>query len=388
MSRSNRLSASTLCPAVAVVVAVVAVLNVLLEPVAPELGVTRRGDLAGAGLALLAALPLAVVWRFPWPATIATVSATVAAVLLGYSASIFVLMALIALGVACAFVAAREAVPLTALVLIAMGVTAQLAPQPLSTAGLVINGVAFVLAALLGGAAQVQRRYARDLEERSAELLALRQVETRAAVEHERLRIAREVHDVVGHALAAITIHSRVARRRLTSDPPSAATAIDEIEALSTSALSETREAIGRLRSDDELAELRPRPGLDDLDELIARLRSPELHVELDRDAPTDGVSTAVQAAAFRIVQESLSNVAKHAQRGSALVTLRQADGALRIEVRDDGPPVAPGREGHGLPGMRERAAALGGSFDAGPVATGGWLVRATLPTASAAAAS
>jgi signal transduction histidine kinase len=236
-----------------------------------------------------------------------------------------------------------------------------------------------ILAALATGIGDTLR----SLHQRNAELDALRAVEAREAVAQDRVRIAREVHDVVGHALAGIALQARAGRRLLERDPPRAGEALREIDELATRALGETREAIGRIRSADEQAELRPQPRLDDLDELVGRLREGDLRVDLVREGDPSAVPALVQTAAFRIVQEALSNVVKHAGPAHVAVRVAATDAELEVDVRDDGrrTPVDDGR-GHGLGGMRERAAQFGGSLTAGPAAGGGWRVQARLPIA------
>jgi signal transduction histidine kinase len=219
------------------------------------------------------------------------------------------------------------------------------------------------------------------LEYHARQLEELRAAERREVVAQERLRIAREVHDVVGHALAAIALHARVGARRLSRDPSGTARSLDEISQLAASALAETREAVGQLRTTGG-ADLRPQRGLDDLDDLVAALSASDVSVTLRREGEGSPVPTGVQAAAYRIVQESLSNVARHARPASAAVLLRREPQALIVDVSDNGQTAADQNvEGHGLLGMRERALGLGGTLEAGPGPNGGWRVHATLPT-------
>ena len=191
------------------------------------------------------------------------------------------------------------------------------------------------------------------------------------------MRIAREVHDVVGHSLVGIALQARAARRRLEREPARAAEAIDEIDKLATSALAETRQAVGVIR-----AEMGPQPTLKQLDELVAHLQTPDMQVRLERDA--GDVPVLVQSTAYRIVQEALSNVAKYARPATATVSVRRTGDALAVEVRDNGSGNGARGVGggHGLQGMRERAELCGGTLDAGPASDGGWVVSARLPIA------
>jgi signal transduction histidine kinase len=155
---------------------------------------------------------------------------------------------------------------------------------------------------------------------------------------------------------------------------------LQDIEELAARALGETRETIGLIRAPGQPAELRPQPRLEDLDELVSHLQEDDLRVTLHREGDPARVPAVVQASAYRIVQEALSNVVKHARPASAVVTVLVDDGAVELDVHDDGRrlPADDGR-GHGLRGMRERAAQFGGSVDAGPDPAGGWRVHARL---------
>jgi signal transduction histidine kinase len=254
-----------------------------------------------------------------------------------------------------------------------------------NAAFLVYNIAVVALVVVLGSGLQVQREYARALESRTRELQELRDVERREAIAQERLRIARELHDIVGHALAAITLHAQVARRRLTADPKLLAEPLNEIVELSSSALAQTRETVGLMRGEGDPTALGPLPTLDDLDDLVAGLRSADARIELIRDGAGAAVPRRVQSAGYRIAQEALSNVIKHAGAAKAVVTVRQAPRELTVEVRDDGARVAdPVQAGSGIRGMRERAAALGGTLEAGPGSDGGWAVTARFPIGQA----
>lgn len=376
--------------ACAVALAAGTIVEVLLEshPAAQEIdGIA--GAAVGIAVALLATLPLLAIERAPRVAPLLTASGFTATVMLGYSANIGALAIVAGPGLAAFQVGFRGALPAVAASVAALVVAPIHLDGQLTTGALVNVGV-ILLATLLGAAGRTQERYAGELEARTRELEALIGVETREAVAQERLRIARDVHDVVGHALAAIALHARVAGRRLARDPAGAARSLAEVAELATSALAETRDAVGPLRRPGDAAELRPQPSLDDLDELVRRLRDSGLAVELHRQLGGGTIPAVVQAAAFRIVQESLSNVVHHASRGTATVELRRDASALRVEVHDDGPaggPLGDGADataGHGLLGMRERALGLGGSLEAGPGPDGGWRVRATLPIAQA----
>jgi signal transduction histidine kinase len=242
------------------------------------------------------------------------------------------------------------------------------------------------LAALAGDVLRGQHAYARTLEQRTEELARLRGAEKRDAIVAERARIARDMHDIVGHALAAIALQARAGHRRLAQGAVDRAdVALREIDTLAGQALSDTRRAVGLLRSADAGVAPAGQPALDELDELVAALRTDDIQIDVHHEGPAVALPAPVQAAAYRIVQEGLSNVVKHAQPAHATVTLRQDDEGLLVDIRDDGAPRdRVHRPGHGLRGMRERVEAVGGTLHAGPAAGGGWHVRARLPQAPA----
>jgi signal transduction histidine kinase len=244
--------------------------------------------------------------------------------------------------------------------------------------------VALVLGALAAGdAVRARQELVRVLaQEEERERAALAQ----HRFDEQRLRYAHELHDVVGHALVAINVRAaaaaHLARREQGASPVGA---LEEIASTSAEALGELRAALKGLRSDDSVP-LRPAgAGLADLGDLIAGVKGAGLTVELDMAAATEAVPPAVGHAGYRIVQEGLTNVLRHSTAKHARVRIRHDEGALLVEVLDDGQAVTGTGGGivgggHGLLGMRERAAALGGSCEAGPAPGGGWRVRARIP--------
>jgi signal transduction histidine kinase len=206
--------------------------------------------------------------------------------------------------------------------------------------------------------------------------------ESERRVAHERLRIARELHDTVAHAITTITVQSGTALHLLDARPTLARGALTAIRGTAKTALAEMRATVDLLRGGDPSVPDRD-AGLDRLPELVAAVRAAGLELHLDIDPGTGGrLHGALDHAAYRIVQESLTNVLRHAgPRARAHAVLRCGQEIVAIEVADDGvgPGSTPG-SGHGLAGMRERAEALGGVVDAGPRPGGGFAVRATLP--------
>jgi len=206
-----------------------------------------------------------------------------------------------------------------------------------------------------------------------------REREADQRVGEERLRIAREVHDVVAHAMVAINVQAGVAAHLLDQDPGQAREALLHIKRTSGEALTDLRATLGVLRDPGQSAPVGPAAGLGDLETVADQLRAAGVEVTVDVDA--DGVPSPVHSASYRIVQEALTNVLRHARAQQASVVVRALEDRLTIVVADDGTGAgAPGGAGAGVRGMRERAAALGGTLDAGPAADGGWRVEAALP--------
>lgn len=260
-----------------------------------------------------------------------------------------------------------------------------------------VSNVGIVVAAvLLGDAVRTRRAARRAEEERRAQEAREREHDARARLAEERLRIARDVHDVVAHSIVAINVQAGVAAHLLRTRPEHAEAALLEIKRVSGSALTDLRTTLGVLRTDDdpEGTPLRPTDPLGRLDELAEPLRAAGVAVDLRIDGAVDEVPTAVGTAAFRIVQEALTNVLRHAGAASAAVEVRVAEGQVGVVVTDDGgrghavPAAAvagsSGGAGAGVRGMRERAATVGGTAEAGPGADGAWTVRARLPLAGA----
>jgi signal transduction histidine kinase len=206
----------------------------------------------------------------------------------------------------------------------------------------------------------------------------------RRRADEERLRIARELHDVLAHSISVINVQAGVGLALLDTDPEQARTALTTIKAKSKEALDEVRQVLGALRTPGD-APRAPAPGLDRLPELVQQAASAGLSVEIEGEPPT--LPPGADLAAFRIVQEALTNVVRHSQSRHARVRLEHGDGTLRLRIDDDGPATGAdaGGSGNGLAGMRERAVALGGTIEAGPRPDGGFRVLAVLPLKASA---
>ena len=205
------------------------------------------------------------------------------------------------------------------------------------------------------------------------------------AVADERSRLARELHDIVSHNLSVVVLQAGGARAQGSAAAPAA---LEKIERSGREALFEMRRLLGVLRGDDEVATVAPQPGLAQLAPLVDRVRAAGLPVEVSIDGDRSGLSPALELSVYRIVQEALTNVLKHAGPATARVDIRCGEDAVTIEVADDGcgSDATPSFTGHGLVGMQERVALFGGSLDAIPGADGGFVVRARLPLAAGAA--
>ena len=276
-----------------------------------------------------------------------------------------------------------------------------------------------LIAWTLGDSMRYRRAYYANLEERAARLERDRDAQARIAAAAERARIARELHDVVAHNVSVMVVQSDGAAYALGSDPARAREALAAISATGRQALAEMRALLGVLRKSDdddpppdppvltaaaaagnearpepdllsgasEPASLTPMPGIDQLDDLLAQARAAGLTVTCTIDGEPRPLAGGTALAAYRIVQESLTNTRKHAgPLARASVLLRYSPDALEIIIADDGLGGAAACDGggHGLTGMRERAAMYGGSVRAEPVAGGGFLVTARLPVAPA----
>ncbi|HEV8563157.1 MAG TPA: sensor histidine kinase [Actinophytocola sp.] len=242
---------------------------------------------------------------------------------------------------------------------------------------------ASVMSAALGESVRSRRVIAAEAVARAELAERTREEEARARVDAERLRIAREVHDTVAHAIAIINVQSGVTAHVLDKRPDRAREALRAIEQTSSRALREMRAILGVLRDDSDGRG--PHPGLDQIDELTAKARDAGLDVTLEATSPATPLPSAVGSAAYRILQESITNVIRHVGPTRVTVAVSPGVDALEIRVTDAGNGTGNGTgalPGRGILGMRERCQLLGGELDAGPVPGGGFEVTARLPLA------
>ncbi|KUL28926.1 hypothetical protein ADL15_30240 [Actinoplanes awajinensis subsp. mycoplanecinus] len=236
--------------------------------------------------------------------------------------------------------------------------------------GLAMMAGAFALGLVMRRQRHETARAERAREEHAAE-----------AVAAERARIARDLHDVVAHAISVIVLQARGGRRMLAVDPDQSRAAFDAVELLAGQAMTDMRRMLGLARTPGAGADLAPQPSLRHLDALIDGLSRPGLRLVTDVTGDLAGVPPGVDVAGYRIVQESLTNVLRHAGASTASVAVRVSPERLEIEVADDGAGSAgPSATGFGLVGMRERVSLYHGTFDAGNDPRGGFRVHACLP--------
>jgi signal transduction histidine kinase len=236
---------------------------------------------------------------------------------------------------------------------------------------------------LLGHYVRTRRLLVAELEQRAVDLEREREQRAGRAVAEERLRIARELHDILAHTLSVVAVQAGTGRLVAPTQPGEAIKALTAVEETTRSAMNEMRQVLTVLRADDDAAaSVTPAPGLGDLAGLVAQVAEAGIAVDVRVEGEPRPIPTTVGLAAYRITQEALTNVIKHAGPAHAWVVVRYTDDDVVVEVRDDGHATASTATGggHGLIGMRERAAVHGGKLTAGPAPNGGFLVRARLP--------
>jgi signal transduction histidine kinase len=332
------------------------------------------GAFAAQVLLLVAAcLPLA--FRHRWPLGVLVVTGVATALFPVVSSGTPTELALIVASYSASSLLDRREVTRLALpIASACALVAQIAEQRHGNWVEVLVGVSIaVLLPMLFGRIVYNRRLRIRLDrERAAS----------DAVAEERARIARELHDVVAHAIGVMVVQAGAARTVIDRDPAAAKTAMAEVETTGRTGLAEMRRLIGVLTADGAAGGLAPQPGLAQLDELVRTVRSAGLAVEILREGEARPLPAGVDVNAYRVIQEALTNALKHAGTAHASVRLGYRDDALDIEVADDGRgPLSTGDgSGHGLVGMRERVGVFGGTLETGARPGGGFVVHATLP--------
>jgi signal transduction histidine kinase len=281
----------------------------------------------------------------------------------------------------------RERSQAVAGIVLAIGVEALVAYRdPLGSLGafiptVIVFGILWTIAFALGRKFQE----ADEARERAARAERGREERARSAVSEERARIARELHDVVGHSVSVMTVQASAVRRLLRPEQERERAALLIVEQTGREALAEMRRMVGVLRRPEEAPALAPQPSLEHVERLVEQAREAGLTVELRVEGDPLPLPAGVDLTAYRLVQEGLTNALKHARAQRAQVLVRYSDGDIEVTVSDDGRGTGSGEGGgHGLVGMRERVAVYGGELEAGPRAEGGYRLRARLPVAPA----
>ncbi|GAA2592099.1 sensor histidine kinase [Actinomadura fulvescens] len=368
-------------------------LQLYLEDVPPEL--TKYYGVSDAThVALIVAITMAITFRQRYPMTVLCfmVAGEFWITLAHYQATI---PDVVAFMLAIYSVAAHRGLAHSALggllALISFNTMLALFPMQPGVITYLMDNALVIGVWVLGRNLRLRRAYFAELEDRAARLERARGTDARAARVEERSRIARELHDVVAHHVSVMTVQAGAARRILDRDPGSAREAMTTIEEVGRTALSEMRRIVGVLRTDRDPeragGELAPQPGLGDLGELLDHVRETGLSVQLWIEGEARTPSPGVDVAAFRLIQEALTNTLKHAgPQARAWVRLYYTDDDLTVEIEDDGRGTATimadngDNPGHGLVGMYERVALYGGELRIGPRVGGGFGVRARFP--------
>jgi signal transduction histidine kinase len=350
---------------------------------------TTHPPALGAALIVIATGALAFRRRQPLAVFIVTGTATLAIHVLGYSDSGLPFTVVLALYTVASMCDRRTTIISTAVPLVVVPIAFAVSDVSGQDNGTVAGTLAvFVLAAVWGDRKKVRDAYVEQLQLREAEKERERLEAEQRAVTEERLRIARELHDVVAHAMSVVAVQSGVGLHVIDSRPAEAKRLLETISETSRDSLGEMRRLLAVLRAEPTLVDddLAPVPGLAALDDVAARVRDAGVPVDVVVRGPRPAIPTGVDLAAYRIAQEALTNVLKHAGRARASVVVEYGPDAVHVEVTDDGrgaaalaPATVVNGSGQGLVGMRERAALYGGSIEAGPQPGGGYRVAATL---------
>jgi len=347
-------------------------------------GAFNGSPLSGGMLIALATAPVA--WRRSHPLLALTVSGGALSALAFFVAPVTPLLAgllpLLVLTYSVAVYAGREEA-LAGLVVagVTIGLLTARIPEMQTTGEMLFGTVVILGTWLLGQIAHRRERQVEQLADRAVKLEQERDEQTRTAIAEERARIARELHDVVAHSVSVMVVQAGAARVMLDASPDRAQETLRSIEGTGREALAELRRLLGLLRSEADGVNLAPQPRMSGVDALIAQFRDTGLAVDLRIEGAPHPMTAGLELTAYRIIQEALTNVLKHAKGASAAVCVRYEPGSIRLQIEDDGlRRDAVERPGHGLIGMRERVTLYGGRLDAGPQVRGGYRVSACLP--------
>lgn len=342
----------------------------------------QTSDLVSTVLTVIAVAPLAIRRNRPLPALLACAAGLVGLMAGEYVVAVAPVGVLIALYSVAAWGTVRATHQAVGAVAAVLAATAVMRPVDLSLQGIAVNGVLLAVGWVLGTGVR-ERKALHDAQVAAArrELDLERERADRAAVE-ERLRISRELHDVLGHAMSVMVVQAGVAQHLLATRPDEATAALARITDTGRGSLDELRRLLSVIRDGDQSAQSsHSLVGLSALPALAADVTAAGLPVRLSCEVGRD-IPTGVQLAAYRIAQEALTNTLRHAGPATATVTVRRLGNDLQIEVADDGRGAVqpPGEPGRGLAGMRERVAVYGGTLTTGRGTDGGYRVDARIP--------
>ena len=330
---------------------------------------------------------LALRRRYPITVLVVVTAAASAYVLRDYVDNGLPVIALIALYTVASLTPRRQWGAAVAAISVLLLALTLVGGEDLSAADLAGNVAIFAIAAVFGDSVRTRRAYTSQLELRAIDLEANQEAEAQRAVAEERLRIARELHDVVAHAMSVVAVQSGVGAHVIDNDPAEAKRILENVKTSSRMALNEMRRLLGVLRDEGGGPVSRtPAAGLEGVDELADGLRQAGMNLAVRVEGTRPVVPPGVDLSAFRIVQEALTNVLKHAGPATVRVAICYHPDSVTVEVEDDGrgastaPADGHAGGGHGLVGMRERVAVFGGHLTAGSRVGGGFRVAATLP--------
>lgn len=348
-------------------------------------------------LSLAATLPLAV--RRRWPLPVLAIITIAVATAIGFGVSFgpnpMIALAVYTVATQCDRQRSVAGIVVTEMALVVGLVVAELTTNVKND--LTFNPIVAAAAWFVGESVRARRAYTAGLAEQAAQRQREEIDRAQRSVVEERLRIARELHDVVAHSLSVIAIQAGVARHLQDADPEQSHAALSAVEATSRSALGDLRRVVGLLRQRDHPSPaLSPTPGLRDLAQLAEQVRGAGVPVEIHVDDIGDPLPAGIELSIYRIVQEALTNVVKHAGPARARVDISFGDGAVDLQIANDGlrgqaashTAAAPALNGggtqggdhHGIVGMKERAALFDGTLTAGPTPGGGFRVAARIP--------
>ncbi len=348
-----------------------------------------RGDARppGVEVAIVLVMTGALIVRRHWPAGVFAVVATAAFIqwVVGIPVGIHDVTILVALYTVAAYESDRRLRMAASAVVVGGAFLAVARSNGPRVVPAMVVPIALTLVALaLGDERRTRRSYLAALEERAERLERERDALAAVAASTERARIARELHDVVAHSLSVMVAQSDGAAYTVASDPKRAGRAMETVAETGRDALAEMRRLLGVLRPTISSGDLLPQPGIGAIPELVERVRGAGLPIDLTVDGPSTALPAGMGLAAYRIVQEALTNTLKHSGPGaSASIALRYCDDGLLVQVDDDGAGIrlpSDDSRGQGLMGMRERAAMYGGTLRAGPLPKGGFTVAARFP--------